>query len=154
VRGDGAEVYSGTSGFRGLAPCSAIPDFPDPDAVQFWMGPDAHLLHYAVGDTINFLAVLEGPEKEADGSVDPAADGELVAASRDCQTQPRRLAGRHRHEHQRGLLFGLFRPDLDDPTEEDVLPVYRTLNAVPFLVSDEALRHRGRLPVDAGYAVK
>src|SRR5690242_20662240 len=62
-------VYSGTSGFRGLVPRSAIPDFPDPDAVQFWMGPDAHLLHYAVGDTINFLAVLEGPGKwEDDGS--------------------------------------------------------------------------------------
>ena len=89
---DTEPVYSGTSGFRGLVPRSAIPDFPDPDAVQFWMGPDAHLLHYAVGDTINFLAVLEGPGKwEADGSVGPAADGELVAAFRDWHPAVRRM---------------------------------------------------------------
>ena len=65
--------------------------------------------------------------------------------------------------------FRLFRPDLEDPTEEDVRPVYRTLNALPipyveaddisnavlFLVSDEGRYVTGvALPVDAGYAVK
>jgi len=65
--------------------------------------------------------------------------------------------------------FGLFRPDLENPTEEDVRPVYRSLNALPvpyldpddisnavlFLVSDEARYVTGvALPVDAGYAVK
>ena len=77
-------VYSGTSGFRGLVPRSAIPNLPDPDAVQFWMGPNAHVLHYAVGDTINFLAVVEGPERwESEGSVGHAATGELATAFRD-----------------------------------------------------------------------
>ena len=57
-------VYTGTSGFRGLVPTADLPSLPDPRAIQFWMGPDAHLLHYAIGpaaETVNFLAVLEGP---------------------------------------------------------------------------------------------
>ncbi|HTK67190.1 MAG TPA: FAD-dependent monooxygenase [Pseudonocardia sp.] len=53
--------YSGTSGFRGLVPREALVHLPDPDAVQFWMGPGAHLLHYPVGDSVNFLAVVDGP---------------------------------------------------------------------------------------------
>jgi len=64
VRGwvcDTVPGYSGTSGFRGLVPREALVDLPDPDAVQFWMGPGAHLLHYPVGDSINFLAVVDGP---------------------------------------------------------------------------------------------
>ncbi|WP_028933502.1 mycofactocin-coupled SDR family oxidoreductase [Pseudonocardia spinosispora] len=67
------------------------------------------------------------------------------------------------------INFGLFRPDLDDPTEEDVRPVYRSLNALPvpyldpddisnavlFLASDEGRYITGvALPVDAGYAIK
>ena len=61
---DTEPVYSGTSGFRGIVPRAAVPSLPDPEALQFWMGPDAHLLHYAIGgdaDEINFLAVVEGP---------------------------------------------------------------------------------------------
>ena len=65
--------------------------------------------------------------------------------------------------------FRLFRPDLDNPTLEDVEPIYRTLNALPvpwveaidisnalaFLASDEARYITGvPLPVDAGYAIK
>ena len=61
--------------------------------------------------------------------------------------------------------FRLFRPDLDDPTLEDVEPVYRSLNALPvpwvepsdianallFLASDEARYITAvTLPVDAG----
>ena len=64
VSGDDDIVYSGTSGFRGIVPRAAVPALPDPEALQFWMGPDAHLLHYAIGgdaDEINFLAVVEGP---------------------------------------------------------------------------------------------
>ena len=59
--------------------------------------------------------------------------------------------------------------NLDDPTLEDVEPVYRSLNALPvpwvepsdianallFLASDEARYITGiTLPVDAGYALK
>jgi salicylate hydroxylase len=57
-------VYSGTSAFRGIVPMAELPSLPDPEAIQFWMGPDAHLLHYAIGggaDSVNFFAVVEGP---------------------------------------------------------------------------------------------
>ncbi|MBP2364597.1 FAD-dependent monooxygenase [Pseudonocardia parietis] len=65
-----APAYTGTSGFRGIVPVSSLPSLPDPGAIQFWMGPDAHLLHYAIGPDggdVNFLAVLEGPAQWAAG---------------------------------------------------------------------------------------
>jgi len=102
---DTEPVYSGTSGFRGLVPRSAIPDFPDPDAVQFWMGPDAHLLHYAVGDAINFLAVVEGPARwDAEGSVGPAAEGELVTAFRDWHPAVRQMVAAVPQSRRWGLF--------------------------------------------------
>lgn len=61
-----APRYSGTSAFRGIVPASALPSLPDPRAIQFWMGRDAHLLHYAIGgqaQDVNFFAVVEGPEQ-------------------------------------------------------------------------------------------
>ncbi|RTL66142.1 MAG: FAD-dependent monooxygenase [Pseudonocardiaceae bacterium] len=85
-------VYSGTSGFRGLVHRDAVPDLPEPDAVQFWMGPGAHLLHYAIGDVVNFLAVIEGPDAwDAPGGMAPAADGELAAAFRDWHPAVRQM---------------------------------------------------------------
>ncbi|MEK6443883.1 FAD-dependent monooxygenase [Pseudonocardia sp. T1-2H] len=76
---DDVPVYSGTTGFRGLVPIEALPSLPDPQAVQFWMGPGAHLLHYPIGAMVNFLAVIEGPPiwTEPLGTA-IAADGELV----------------------------------------------------------------------------
>ena len=65
--------------------------------------------------------------------------------------------------------YRLFRPDMENPTLEDVEPVYRTLNVLPipyvesddianallFLASDEARYVTGvALPVDAGFAIK
>ncbi|MBB1158041.1 MULTISPECIES: FAD-dependent monooxygenase [Amycolatopsis] len=56
--------YSGSSGFRGLVPAERLPSLPDAGAIQFWMGPGGHLLHYAIGDgsVVNFLAVLDEPD--------------------------------------------------------------------------------------------
>jgi salicylate hydroxylase len=60
-------VYSGTSGYRGVVPVDRLPSLPDPEAIQFWMGAGAHLLHYAIGaGDVNFLAVVEGPERWPD----------------------------------------------------------------------------------------
>jgi salicylate hydroxylase len=65
ITGGDEPVYSGTSGFRGLVPVERLPRLPDPEALQYWMGPGAHLLHYPISDgrLINFLAVVEGPER-------------------------------------------------------------------------------------------
>jgi salicylate hydroxylase len=65
VAGERPSAYTGTSGFRGIVPIKNLPSLPDPHAVQFWMGPNAHLLHFALGPSgsdINFLAVVEGPK--------------------------------------------------------------------------------------------
>jgi len=82
VTGEQPPVYTRTSGFRGLVPVTALPSLPDPLAVQFWMGPDAHLLHYAIngGELVNFLAVSEGPAvwPSSDNTL-AARDGELAA---------------------------------------------------------------------------
>jgi SDR family mycofactocin-dependent oxidoreductase len=67
------------------------------------------------------------------------------------------------------INYRLFRPDLENPTLEDVEPVYRAGNLLPvpyvepddvsnallFLASDEARYVTGvALPIDAGYAIK
>ena len=65
ITGGEAVRYSGTSAFRGVVPMGLLPSLPDRQAIQFWMGPDAHLLHYAIGgeaDSVNFFAVVEGPQ--------------------------------------------------------------------------------------------
>ena len=49
VTGADDAMYSGTSAFRGIVPTENLPSLPDPHAIQFWMGPDGHLLHYAIG---------------------------------------------------------------------------------------------------------
>ena len=49
ITGADDAVYSGTSAFRGIVPVENLPSLPDPQAIQFWMGPDAHVLHYAIG---------------------------------------------------------------------------------------------------------
>lgn len=54
-------LYSGCSGFRGVVPVEDLPSLPDPDALQFWMGPGGHLLHYPIGGDINFLLVEREP---------------------------------------------------------------------------------------------
>ena len=65
VTGADDAVYSGTSAFRGIVPVENLPSLPDPQAIQFWMGPDAHMLHYAIGgngEHVNFFAVVETPK--------------------------------------------------------------------------------------------
>jgi salicylate hydroxylase len=55
-------LYTGCSGFRGIVPIAALPSLPDPTALQFWIGPGGHLLHYPMGhDHINFLLVERHP---------------------------------------------------------------------------------------------
>jgi salicylate hydroxylase len=84
VAGEERAAYSGTSGFRGIVSVRDLPSLPDPHALQFWMGPNAHLLHYAIGPSgldINFLAVVEGPISWThENWVAPVAHDEAIAA--------------------------------------------------------------------------
>jgi salicylate hydroxylase len=83
VTGGDEPVYSGTSGFRGLVPAERLPSLPDPGALQFWMGPGAHLLHYPIdgGSVINFLAVIDDPVRwTAPAWMEPAEPGAHLAA--------------------------------------------------------------------------
>jgi salicylate hydroxylase len=86
VTGADDAIYSGTSAFRGIVPVEDLPTLPDPHAIQFWMGPDAHLLHYAIGgagESVNFFAVVETPRIWShDGSVAGVADEVPVASFR------------------------------------------------------------------------
>jgi len=83
TRGAGTE-YSGTSAFRGIVPAAKLPSLPDPLAIQFWMGPGAHLLHYAIGPEggdVNYFAVVEGPIAwPGAGSTAPIEPNEAVRA--------------------------------------------------------------------------
>lgn len=73
-------IYSGRSGFRGIVPTEQLTELPDPRAIQFWIGPTGHLLHYAMGgqgQDVNFLAVSRTPQEwTAEGWVEPARDEE------------------------------------------------------------------------------
>ena len=64
VTGGRGATYSGTSAYRGIVPVDRLPALPDPQAIQFWVGENAHMLHYAIGrdgGSVNFFAVVEGP---------------------------------------------------------------------------------------------
>lgn len=55
-------LYSGCSGFRGIVGIDRLSSLPDHTALQFWMGPGGHLLHYPMGNGhINFLLVERHP---------------------------------------------------------------------------------------------
>ena len=87
VTGGEGVRYSRTSAFRGIVPQEQLPTLPDRMAIQFWMGPDAHLLHYAIGGSgehVNFFAVTEGPAAWPDPErwVIDAEPGEATASFR------------------------------------------------------------------------
>ncbi|WP_425839365.1 FAD-dependent monooxygenase [Streptomyces fractus] len=74
--------FSGCYGWRGIVGPQHLDLLPDPEAIQFWMGPGGHLLHYPIGSgEQNFLLVkrLEGPWPEQ-AWLAPGAPGEHTAA--------------------------------------------------------------------------
>lgn len=79
-------LYSGASAFRGVVTPDKMPSMPDPDAIQFWMMPGQHFLHYPIGangDRNFFLVERNGlpwPEK---GWIAPANDEEKLAKWQD-----------------------------------------------------------------------
>lgn len=77
--------FSGCYGWRGIVPPEGVTSLPDPSSIQFWMGPNGHMLHYPIGGgEQNFLLVRRhaGPWKDPSWVV-PAEDGEHVRAFAD-----------------------------------------------------------------------
>ena len=79
-------LYSGCSGFRGVVPAGRMDLLPDPEAIQFWVGPQGHLLHYPIGDKgdQNFLLVERHPSPWSSRDwVTPASEGEQLRLFKD-----------------------------------------------------------------------
>ena len=108
VSGGEDAVYSGTSAFRGIVPVDRLPSLPDPKAIQFWMGPDAHLLHYAIGgrgQDVNYFAVVEGPQTWSSGSWQaPIEPGEAAAAFKGWHPAVTEMVGAVEHVVRWGLF--------------------------------------------------
>lgn len=74
--------FSGSHAWRGIVAPEHVPSLPDPESIQFWMGPGGHLLHYPIGSgEQNFLLVRrhEGPWDEQPWVV-PAEENEHLRA--------------------------------------------------------------------------
>lgn len=78
-------LYSGASAFRGIVPPEQLTLLPDPDAIQFWMGPGRHLLHYPIGNgSHNFFLVERHPSPwPHPGWIAPTDDAEKLAGFAD-----------------------------------------------------------------------
>lgn len=77
--------YSGCSAYRGIVAPELMPSLPDPEAIQFWLGPGGHLLHYPIGSgDQNFFLVKREPLPWADKAwVVPVEDGSQIEAFKD-----------------------------------------------------------------------
>ena len=103
-------LYSQTSGFRGIVPAFlGCRRCRTPEAIQFWMGPSAHLLHYAIGADgghVNFLAVVEGPREwpHPERGLAPSNDAEALALFEGWNPAVTEMISAVRHD----LRWGLF----------------------------------------------
>lgn len=72
--------YSGCTAARGIVAPELLPSLPDPEAIQFWMGPGGHLLHYPIGngDQNFFLVKREAMPWAEKGWVVPVEDGSHI----------------------------------------------------------------------------
>lgn len=74
-------LYSGASAFRGIVPPEQLTQMPDQDAIQFWVGPGRHCLHYPIGNGAhNFFLVERTPTPwPHKGWIAPTNDDEKMA---------------------------------------------------------------------------
>lgn len=78
-------LFSGCHAVRGIVAPEHLSLLPDPEAIQFWMGPGAHLLHYPIGNgDQNFFLVERSPHSWAHPQwVVPVEDGSHLDRFRD-----------------------------------------------------------------------
>ena len=77
--------WSGCSASRGIVAPELMPSLPDPEAIQFWMGPGGHLLHYPIGsgDQNFFLVRRERLPWSEKGWVVPVEEGHQLEGFED-----------------------------------------------------------------------
>jgi len=110
VTGGEDTVYSGTSAFRGIVPVDRLSSLADPQALQIWMGPNAHVVHFAIGgagDAVNFVAFVEGPAvwPHADTWLSRIEPGEAVAAFQGWHPTVIHMVGAVEHKVRWGLFM-------------------------------------------------
>ena len=78
-------LYSGCSAFRGIVAPELLDKLPDPAAIQFWIGPGGHLLHYPIGNgDQNFFLVERHPSPwPAREWTIPANEGDQLTRFKD-----------------------------------------------------------------------
>lgn len=79
-------LYSGAYAFRGVVTPDKMPSMPDPDAIQFWMMPGQHCLHYPIGangDHNFFLVERNGLPWSEKGWIAPSNDEEKLSRWHD-----------------------------------------------------------------------
>ena len=110
VTGREEAVYSATSAFRGIVPVDRLPSLADSQALQVWMGPNAHIVHFPIGragDAVNFVAFVEGPAvwPHADKWVGEVEPGEAVAAFEGWHPEVADMVGAVEHKIRWGLFM-------------------------------------------------
>lgn len=78
-------LFTGCTGTRGIVAPELLSELPDPDTIQFWIGPGRHLLHYPIGSgEQNFLLVQRGPAPwSQEAWVTPIENGSHVDGFQD-----------------------------------------------------------------------
>ena len=108
VAGPRKARYSGSSGFRGVAPVSMLPSLPRPHAAQFWMGEGKHLLHFPIGLNADFVSFLAGVDEPASwtgtGSRSTATTAEALATFSGWHPAVTEVIGAVEHEARWGLF--------------------------------------------------
>ena len=102
--------YSRNSGFRGIVPTKRLPALPNPEAIQIWSGPGAHVVHYAIGatgDQVNFLAVVEFPDEwtQPEKGLKPTTQEEALAFFKNWHPAMVEMVDAVRHEARWGLFL-------------------------------------------------
>lgn len=88
--------FSGCYAWRGLVAPEKMPLLPDPEAIQFWMGPGGHLLHYPIGGGVqNFFLVRrhDGPWEEKSWVTPAKEEGEHLSAVEGWDPAVREMIG-------------------------------------------------------------
>jgi salicylate hydroxylase len=82
ITGGGHAVFAGCVGYRAMLPVERLPSLTDRAALQFWMGPGRHVVHYPVqgGAVMNVLAVVRAPAWTSDRWVQACDPAEALAA--------------------------------------------------------------------------